>query len=98
VALLTGGALLIGGVVGYLIGNSSENDHTAAATHTVTNTTTVVHPKTVVQTHTVTAKTVKETPSPANQANEARLREIESHLRKVNKELQRKHEEGARSP
>jgi hypothetical protein len=95
VALLTGGALLIGGVVGYLIGNSSENGHTAAATHTVTNTTTVVHPKTVVQTHTVTAKTVTETPAPANQANEARLREIESHLRKVNKELERK---GARGP
>jgi hypothetical protein len=99
VALLVGGALLTGGVVGYLIGNSSENEHTPAATHMVTNTKTVVHPKTVVQTHTVTAKTVKkETPSPANQANEARLREIESQFRKVNKELERKHEEGARGP
>jgi hypothetical protein len=85
-------------VVGYLIGNSSGNEHTPAATHMVTNTTTVVHPKTVVQTHTVTAKTVKETPSPANQANEARLREIESQFRKVNKDLERKHEEGARGP
>jgi hypothetical protein len=52
----------------------------------------------VVQTQTVTAKTVKETPSATNQASEARLREIESHLRKVNKELGHKHEEGARSP
>jgi hypothetical protein len=98
VALLIGGALLTGGVVGYLIGNSSENEHTPAATHMVTNTTTVVHPKTVVQTQTVMLKTVKKAPSPANQANETRLREIESQFRKVNKELERKHEEGARGP
>jgi len=92
-------ALLIGGVVGYLIGNSSENEHPSGVTHTVTSTATVVHPKTV--TNTVTASTVRETPSPANQANEARLRETEANLSKLekeNQELHRQLEEGGRSP
>jgi len=49
----------------------------------------------------VTVKTVKETPAPANQANEARLREAESNLRKLekeNQELKRQLEESGRNP
>src|SRR2546429_1776202 len=80
-------ALLLGGGVGYLIGHSSASEH-GGVTHTVTNTTTVVRPKTVVQTNTVTVKTVKETPAPANQANEARLRQAGSKVRKPEKENQ----------
>jgi hypothetical protein len=47
-------------------------------------------------TNTVTSTTVKETPSPANQSNEERLREAEADLRKVereNRELKRQLEE-----
>jgi negative regulator of sigma E activity len=77
-------ALLVGGLFGYLAGNNSGSGNTAA--QTVTNTTTVTQPKTV--TNTVTSSTIKETPSPANQANEERLREAESNLRKVEKENQ----------
>jgi hypothetical protein len=93
-------ALLVGGVVGYLIGHESESEHRGVP-RTVTSTATVVRPKTVVQTHTVTASTVKETPSPANQANEARLTEAETNLRKSekeNQELKRQIEEAGRSP
>ena len=101
-AILTGViALLVGGLLGYAIGNTDEGQHGAALTHTVTNTTTVVHPKTVVQTNTVTSSTVRETPSPANQANEARRREAETSLRKLekeNQELRHQLEEGGRSP
>jgi hypothetical protein len=94
-------ALLVGGGVGYLIGHGSESERSRGVTHTVTNTTTVVRPKTVVQTNTVTVKTVKETPAPANQANEARLREAESNVRKLEKEtqeLKRQLEESGRNP
>jgi hypothetical protein len=68
-------------------------------THTVTNTTTVEHPKTVVQTNAVT--TIKETPAPANQANEERRREAEANLRKVekeNQELKKQLEAAGRTP
>jgi hypothetical protein len=47
-------------------------------------------------TNTVTSTTIKETASPANQANEERRREAEADLRKVekeNQELKRKLEE-----
>ncbi len=93
-------ALLVGGLVGYLIGHESETEQRGAP-RTVTSTATVVHPKTVVQTQTVTASTVKETPSAANQANEARLTEAETNLRKSEKEnteLKRQLEEAGRSP
>jgi hypothetical protein len=101
-------ALLLGGFIGYLIGNSNETGR--GVTHTVTNTETVVHPKTITQTNTVTAKTVKETPAPsttreapsaASQESEARRGEAEATLRKVekeNRELRRQIEESGRSP
>jgi hypothetical protein len=91
-------ALLLGGGVGYLIGHNAEERR---GTHTVTNTTTVVHPKTVTHTNTVTAKTERETPSPANPANEARLHEAESNLRKLekeNREIRRSLAEAGQSP
>jgi hypothetical protein len=92
-------ALLIGGGVGYAIGHKSEERAGATVTHTVTNTTTVEHPKTVVQTNAVT--TIKETPAPANQANEERRREAEANLRKVekeNQELKKQLEAAGRTP
>lgn len=77
-------ALLAGGFFGYLIGHNSES--ASPARRAVTSTVTVTQPKTI--TDTVTSKTIKETPSPANHANEERLREAESNLRKVEKENQ----------
>jgi guanyl-specific ribonuclease Sa len=75
---------LAGGVFGYLIGHDSQSSN--SATRAVTSTATVTQPTTV--TNTVTSSTIKETPSPANHANEERLREAESNLRKVEKENQ----------
>jgi hypothetical protein len=86
-------ALLIGGGVGYAIGNGESGSGTT--THTATTTTTVTQPPKTV-TNTVTSTTIKETASPANQANEERRREAEADLRKVekeNQELKRKLEE-----
>lgn len=94
-------ALLLGGVVGYLIGNSGTSERRTGPTQTVTNTRTVVHPKTVVQTQTVTSNTVKETPSPVNRTNEERRQEAEANLRKTekeNSELRRQLEEAGRAP
>ncbi len=91
-------ALVIGGFVGYLIGENGNNDERERPRATVTHTTTVERPKTVVQTHTVTASTVKETP---NQSGEARRQEAESNLRNAeqeNKELRKKLEESGASP
>jgi hypothetical protein len=90
---------LIGGGVGYAIGESGESG--GGVTHTATNTTTVTQPPNVTQppktvTNTVTSTTIKETTSPTNQANEERRREAESDLRRVekeNQELKRKLEE-----
>jgi hypothetical protein len=100
-ALLTGlVALLIGGVIGYLIGDSHESERQRpGATSTVTSTATVERPKTVVQTHTVTASTVRE--APPNPANEERRKEAETELRKTekeNRELRKLLEESGRSP
>ena len=85
--------LLIGGGVGYAI---AKGESSGRATHTATNTTTVTQPPKTV-TNTVTSTTIKETTSPANQANEEHRREAEANLRKVereNQELKRKLEEG----
>jgi hypothetical protein len=87
-------ALLIGGAVGYAIGESGKGE--GGVTHTAANTTTVTEPPKTV-TNTVTSTTVKETAAPANQTNEERRREAEADLRKVekeNQELKQKLEEG----
>ncbi|MHB8233080.1 MAG: hypothetical protein ACYDHT_00350 [Solirubrobacteraceae bacterium] len=98
VAVVVG--LLAGGLLGYAIGHHDDTGSAArrasapTATHTVTRTNTIVHPKVVV--HTVTAKTVTQTPAPANAENEARRGEAESSLRRVereNTELRRQLEE-----
>jgi hypothetical protein len=84
--------LLIGGGVGYAIG---EGESGGGTTHTATNTITVTQPPKTV-TNTATSTTIKETTSPANQANEEHRREAEADLRKVekeNQELKRKLEE-----
>jgi hypothetical protein len=100
-ALVTGLiALVIGGVVGYAIGNKNESERPGA---TVTRTSTVVQPKTVVQTHTVTASTVRETPAaPAsNQPAEERRKEAEANLKsseRENRELRKRLEEVGGSP
>ncbi len=104
-AILTGLlALVIGGVIGYAIGHNGETTsdrgaHEAPVAHTVTSTTTV--PKVVTQTNTVTSSTVKQAPSPANQANEERRTEAETNLRKAereNQELKRQLEEAEAHP
>jgi hypothetical protein len=94
--------LIVGGLIGYAIGNKGEtvseaqrNARTGIA-QTVTHTTTVVRPKVVVRTNTVTAKTVTQTPAPANAANEERRTEAEANLHRVereNEELKRQTEE-----
>jgi hypothetical protein len=92
-------ALLVGGGIGYAIGNSEESGHASTFTQTQTTTNTVTQPKTVVQT--VTASTVRETPAPANPANEERRREAEANLKKAekeNQELKKMLEEAGRSP
>jgi hypothetical protein len=88
-------ALIVGGLIGYAVGKgeTSESRSGPAITHTVTSTQTVTHP--VVRTDTVTSKTVTQTPAPANQANEERLTEAETKLRKAereNEELKRQQE------
>jgi hypothetical protein len=87
--------LIAGGLLGYAVGHNgqtvTEAQRGPAITHTVTNTTTVVRPKVA----TVTAKTVTQTPAPANPANEERRSEVEAKLRKVereNEELKRQQE------
>jgi len=93
--------LIVGALVGYLIGHHGKRTTEAggtgpAITHTVTHTTTAVHPQVVV--HTVTAKTVEQTPSPANAENEARRREAEAQTRTLereNEELRQKAGEAA---
>jgi hypothetical protein len=85
VAVLT---LIVGALVGYLIGHHSRHVTVArgasgpAVTHTVTRT--VVHPQ--VSVHTVTARTVEQTPAPANAENEARRREAEANTRTLERE------------
>ncbi len=93
-------ALIVGGLIGYAIGDRGESSSEAqragapAVTRTVDHTTTVVHPKVVV--HTVTSNTVTQTTSPANAENEQRRSEAETNLRKAereNEELKRQLEE-----
>jgi len=85
-------ALIVGGVVGYAIGNKGETSTEAqrgggpAITDTITHTTTVVKPKVVVRTNTVTANTVTQTPAPANSQNEERRIEAETNLRRAERE------------
>jgi hypothetical protein len=93
-------ALVVGGVVGYALGDKGEATTEAQrgqpAIQTVTHTTTVVKPKVVVRTNTVTANTVTQTPAPANAQNEERRIEAETNLRRVereNEELKRQLEE-----
>lgn len=80
-------ALIIGGVLGYVIGGKGETSSGSAnqtrqpVTQTVTHSNTVVQPKIVE--HTVT------TPAPANTANEERRVEAESALRKAEQENER---------
>ncbi len=85
VALL---ALLIGGLLGYLIGDKGESgsQHSGpVATQTVTHSSTVVQPKTIERT--VTA------PAPTNTVNEERRVEAETALHKAERENERlKHE------
>lgn len=94
-------ALVIGGIVGYAIGhNGKPAGREAAITQTVTNTSTIARPP-VVRTDTVTASTVTQTPSPANQANEERRTEAETNLRKAereNEELKKRLEEAGGHP
>jgi hypothetical protein len=84
VALL---ALIVGGLLGYLIGNKgesssgSQNQPGPAVTQTVTHSSTVVQPKTVERT--VTA------PAPTNTVNEERRVEAETALRKSERENER---------
>jgi hypothetical protein len=101
-AILTGLlALIVGGVIGYAVGDKGETSperggREAPVARTVTNTTTV--PKVVVQTNTVTAP---QTPSSANQGNEERRTEAETNLRKAereNQELKRQLEEAGSHP
>jgi len=95
--------LIVGGLLGYAIGNKGEGaagerqGARSAAPQTVTRTATVVRPKVIVRTDTVTASTVTQTPAPANSANEERRTEAETDLRRVereNEELKRQLEEG----
>jgi hypothetical protein len=92
-AILTGIlALIVGGLVGYALGNKGETSTEAqrrsgpAITDTITHTTTVVKPKVVVRTNTVTANTVTQTPAPANSQNEERRTEAETNLRRAERE------------
>jgi hypothetical protein len=92
-------ALIVGGLIGYAIGDKGESSSEAQragapVTRTVDHTTTVIHPKVVV--HTVTSNTVTQTTSPANAENEQRRSEAEASLRKAereNEELKRQLEE-----
>jgi hypothetical protein len=85
-------ALIVGGVVGYALGNKGETSTEAqrgggpAITDTITHTTTVVKPKVVVRTNTVTANNVTQTPAPANSQNEERRIEAETNLRRAERE------------
>lgn len=95
--------LLAGALVGYLIGHHGRRVVTEAQgtgpaiTHTVTHTTTAVHPQVVV--HTVTAKTVEQTPAPANAENEARRREAEAQTRTLERENEElRHQAGEAGP
>jgi hypothetical protein len=86
--------LVIGGLLGYLIGEKQEPARNAASAQTVTRTVTTVQPKVIVHTNTVTDKTVTQAPSPAS---EAKTRETETTLRRLekeNEELRRRQEEG----
>ncbi len=76
-------ALIIGGLVGYLLGKgeSSNSRSQSAVTQTVTHSNTVVQPKIVERT--VTA------PAPANTTNEERRVEAETSLRKAERENER---------
>lgn len=94
--------LIAGGLLGYALGGKGEtvtegrSGPRAAITRTVTHTTTVVHPTVVVRTNTVTARTVTQTPAPANSTREERRSEAEANLRRVereNEELKRQAEE-----
>lgn len=85
-------ALLLGGVIGYAVGNNNGSG-TEHASRTVTQVHTVVQPKVV--TNTVTSKTV--TQAPPNPANEQRRVEAEANLHKLekeNEELRRQSEAG----
>lgn len=91
-------ALIVGGVVGYALGDKGETTTEAQrgqpAIQTVTHTTTV--PKVVTRTTTVTASTVTQTPAPANSQNEERRVEAETNLRRAereNEELKRQLEQ-----
>jgi uncharacterized protein (DUF697 family) len=95
--------LIAGVLVGYLIGHHGRRVVTEAQgtgpaiTHTVTHTTTAVHPQVVV--HTVTAKTVEQTPAPANAENEARRREAEAQTRTLERENEElRHQAGEAGP
>jgi hypothetical protein len=88
--------LIVGGLLGYVIGEKQEPARRGipAAAHTVTRTVTTVKPKVVVRTNTVTDKTVTQAPAPAS---EAQTRETETtlhRLEKENEELRRRQEEG----
>jgi hypothetical protein len=77
--------LIVGGLLGYELrggkGQTVTEARGPAITHTVTNTTTVVRPKVLVQTNTVT-----QAPVPARPANEERRSEVETKLRKLERE------------
>jgi hypothetical protein len=88
--------LIVGGLLGYVIGEKQEpaRNGSPVAAHTVTRTVTTVRPKVVVRTNTVTDKTVTQAPAPAS---EAQTRETETtlhRLEKENEELRRHQEEG----
>ncbi len=103
-AIVTGVlCLIVGGLLGYAIGDKGEGAAgdrqgvRVGAPQTVTRTSTVVRPKVVVRTDTVTSRTVTQTPAPVNSANEARRTEAEADLRRVereNEELKRQGEGG----
>jgi hypothetical protein len=95
--------LIVGGLLGYAIGARSdgatreERGALSVPARTVTRSTTVVRPKVLVRTDTVTAKTVTQTPAPANSTDETRRAEAEANLRRAereNEELKRQLEEG----
>ena len=87
-------ALIVGGLVGYLIGHNNgttEPRRGAAVTQTVTTTV----PR--VEVHTVTSKTVTQVTAPPNSAAEEGVRATEERLRKAeaeNERLKQKLEEG----
>ena len=89
-AILTGLlALIVGGLIGYLIGNNNnESPGTTARgpAAVVTHTQTVVRPEVKVRTNTVTNSTVTQTPQPINVENEARRKQAETDLRKAERE------------